>query len=94
MHLFQVFKACPLLAIDLSYCYALLMNPDILSDSLPSTLTKLVLRGTQVSTLFFECLAERCNNIQTLKLCGLQSLADDNVCEVHILSISCLFLIE
>jgi len=77
-----VFKACPISTTDLSYCYALSKETDIVSDCLPATLSRLILRGTQVPTSFYETLVSRCKNIHTLKLCGIQSLTDEAASQI------------
>ncbi|XP_065071357.1 F-box/LRR-repeat protein 2-like [Rhopilema esculentum] len=77
-----VFKACPLSIADLSYCYELSKGPDILSDCLPISLSKLILRGTQASPEFLHSMSLRCNSIHTLKLCGIQSVNDDLICDI------------
>ena len=81
-----MFKACPILTIDLSYCYALPQESDIVSDCLPLTLTRLIIRGTQVPVTFYESLASRCKNIHTLKLCGIQSLTDEAASQVFLIA--------
>eukprot|EP00794_Sanderia_malayensis_P005409 gene5409-6085_t len=77
-----VFKACTLSIVDLSYCYTIVGKPDILSDSLPETLGKVVLRGTQVDRMFINAFSLRCKNLQMITLCGIQSLGDEAVCEM------------